>query len=287
VAKRKKALAKIFSVLVSVYSKESPDYLLQSLESVINQTLPPDEIVLVADGPLTSALDNVIERFKTTCPLKVIRLEQNVGLGLALAEGLLVCRNEYVARVDSDDICLTDRFETQIAKLDSQEEVSVVGGFLEEFVDMPGDTGIVKSVPLTSGQIKAYSRKRNPMNHPTVMFRKSHVLKVGSYQHMPFFEDYYLWLRLLSKGYSLVNIPKVLINFRSGRGMIRRRHGLRYAIFELEFLTTCVREGLIKKRSFLAMVVQRFPARIVPKFFLEVVYRFALRRGRQNHLKGR
>ncbi|MEQ8688370.1 MAG: glycosyltransferase [Imperialibacter sp.] len=271
-------MTKPFSVLISVYAKESPTYFFQSLETVINQTVKPDEIVVVADGPLTKGLDQVIESFRALFPIKLVRLPQNVGLGSALAEGLLACSNEYVARVDSDDLCTQERFEIQIEELEKQHEISVVGGFLEEFIHVPGDTGVVKAVPLSSDRVRAYSRNRNPMNHPSVMFRKSHILEVGSFQHMPFFEDYYLWLRLLSRGYNLANIPKIFVNFRSGGGMLGRRHGMSYAVHEFQFLKTCLKEHLIGKRNFALMVLQRFPARIAPKAALKIIYKLLLRK---------
>lgn len=171
-----------FSVLMSVYKKEKPEYLREALESVINQTLPPDEIVLVEDGPLTPELDAVLDEIAskliqkqsykdTKLQLRVVKLEQNQQLGRALAEGLKHCTNELIVRMDTDDIAVSDRFEVQYRYMAEHPEIAVSGGLMEEFDPADESYRKVKNMPTSKENIKSYSRYRNPVNHMTVMFR--------------------------------------------------------------------------------------------------------------------
>ena len=218
-----------FSVLLSVYRKEKPEYLKQSLDSILSQTVPPTEIVMVEDGPLTPELDAVLAEYKKDPRWKAVLLPQNMGLGKALNEGLKACSYDLVARMDTDDIALPDRFEKQAAAFSADPELGLCGGQAAEFRQTPGDAAARKEVPLEDAEIRKYARRRNPFNHPTVMYRKSAVLEAGSYQHAMWFEDYYLWARMLAKGCKCRNLPDALIWFRAGDDMFGRRGGWKYA----------------------------------------------------------
>ena len=215
-----------YSVLMSLYKKEHPEYLRLALDSMINQTVKPDEIVLVEDGPLTDELYAVVEEYKPY--LHIVINEKNLGLGLALNEGLKACRNELVARMDTDDISKHDRCEKQLRYFQANPETTIVGGQIEEFINSPNEVVGKRIVPETDEQLKQYMKKRCPFNHMTVMFKKSDVIKAGNYQDWFWNEDYYLWIRLALKGFIFANLSDTLVHTRVGADMYQRRGGTKY-----------------------------------------------------------
>lgn len=210
-----------YSVLMSVYYREKPEFLEQSVLSVMNQSVKPNDFVLVCDGPLTDELNNMIANLKArfTC-LNIVRLEENKGLGEALSIGINHTKNEIVMRMDSDDICLPNRAEIELPLM---EKYDLVGGFISEFENNPENIIGHRKTPETYEQIIKYAKKRNPFNHPTVMFRKEKILEAGNYKTLLYLEDYYLWVRLLQKTNKVYNVQQVLVNMRSGREMRARR----------------------------------------------------------------
>ena len=183
-----------YSVLMSVYYKEKPEYLEQAIESVQSQTFPTDDFILVCDGPLNDALDKVIAKKQREMgiTLNVVRLAKNGGLGNALNEGIKHCKNELVARMDSDDIAYPHRCEKQLAVFNEHPEVSICSGIVEEFTTDPNTVDAKRVPPETNAEIVEFAKKRNPFNHPCVMYKKSAVEAVGSYQDFYLLEDYYL-----------------------------------------------------------------------------------------------
>ncbi len=215
-----------FSVLMPVYDKENPAFLRSALESVYeNQTLKPDEIVVVCDGRLTDELYKVIDDFtlnkKST--VKIIKLNQKYGLGFALQTGVEHCRGEYIFRMDSDDICKADRFEKQLAYAKAHPELDVIGGSIAEFDSDPGSCYRIRSCPESHDNIVRMSRTRNPMNHVSVCIKRSSLDKCGGYETLEQLEDYYLWLKMICAGCKFGNIPDVLVKVRVGNGFTRRR----------------------------------------------------------------
>lgn len=226
-----------YSVLMSVYYKEKPKYLREAMMSIYNQTLPTNDFVLVCDGPLNDELDSVIEEMQKLFGniLKVYRLKENSGLGNALNIGLKKCKNELVARMDSDDISRSDRCEKQIALFKSKNIV-FCSGTISEFIDDPLISAGKRVLPTEDKEIRIFSRKRNPINHPCVMFKRSAVIDVGSYnEKYHLFEDYYLWIRLLMNGYKAENITDILLDMRTPSDMYKRRGGAKYALDMLRF----------------------------------------------------
>ncbi|MCD8013672.1 MAG: glycosyltransferase [Lachnospiraceae bacterium] len=220
-----------FSVLMSVYQKENPDYLDRALKSNLDdQTLQPDQFVLVCDGPLNPSLDAVIQKYEEKYPtiFETHRLEKNGGLGNALNYGLHFCKYELVARSDSDDVCLLDRFTKQITYMESHPEVSASSGTIDEFDTDYNHPKRVKHMPLSNEEILEYTKKRNPLSHMATIFRKSDVIEVGSYQQVQYLEDYYLWVRLLAAGKKLGNLDDLLVHVCVGNGMVERRGDKRY-----------------------------------------------------------
>ena len=269
----------MFSALLSLYKKEHPSQLRQSLNSLFSQTLLPDEIILVKDGPLTPELDTIVSDYAARYPfLKVVPLPQNQGLGKALNEGLKHCSYDLVARMDTDDIAKPERFERQIKVFEEHPELDLVGAWIDEFEGTPQHILSVRRVSETSEEIREYCKKRCPVNHPVVMFRKSAVQAAGSYQHFPLFEDYYLWVRMLRNGAKFYNIQESLLFFRTSPDMFKRRGGLKYAMDELRFQSMMRKMGMIGWKRFVLNVSIRFPARIIPNSLRGFFYKKLMRK---------
>lgn len=219
-----------FSVLMSLYYKEDPAYLRQCMDSLLAQTVLPEQIVIVKDGPLTASLETVLEEYTSRAPAlyTIVPLEKNVGLGLALAEGMLHCRNELVARMDTDDICRSDRFALQLAEFEKDPTLDVCGSHIAEFEGSPQNIVARRTVPLADEVIRQYQKRRDGVNHVTVMYKKSKVLEAGNYQSCMLMEDTYLWVRMMLCGAVFCNIDDDLVYVRIGSDMFERRGGLAY-----------------------------------------------------------
>ena len=210
-----------FSVLMSIYKKEKPEYFSLCMKSLFEQSIIPTEIVIVKDGPLTEELDNIIDEYINKYPniLKTVPLEINQGLGKALAIGVENCSHELIARMDTDDICAPDRFEIQLKEFEKNTDLDILGSCIIEFESTPNNVLSERNVPLEHNDIYNFARKRNPFNHMTVMYKKSKVLEAGNYQPPNGFEDYYLWARMLVNGCKAKNISKPLVYARTGLDM--------------------------------------------------------------------
>lgn len=270
-----------YSVLMSVYIKENPRYLGESLDSMFTQTLKPQEIVLVCDGPLTDGLDSVIREREQQYGdmLHVVRLEKNGGLGKALGEGIKHCRNELIARMDSDDKSMPERCEAQVNYMLEHPETAVLGGYIEEFDDDNSTSSqFLRKVPEEHKDIIKFSKRRNPFNHMTVMFRKSAVLSVGGYLDFLYLEDYYLWIRMFLAGYQGHNLKKVLVRARTGKGMIKRRSGMAYAESQKRLFKYMLDQGYITKSNYITSMTERRFMALAPSWLRESAYKIVLRR---------
>lgn len=214
-----------YSVLMSLYKKEHPEYLRLALDSMINQTVQPDEIVLVEDGPLTDELYKVVQEYKGKYPklLNTVVNKKNLGLGLALNVGLKACRNEFVARMDTDDISKPDRCEKQLKRFEQKPKLSIVGSHIDEFIGDPSNVISQRRVPITSRAIYEYAKKRSAFNHPAVMYKKSAVLSEGGYADLKRNQDVDLFGRMIFKGHKAENIDEALLWFRSSDELAERR----------------------------------------------------------------
>ncbi len=218
-----------FSVLMSVYKNETVDNFCCAMDSVLSQSLIPDEIVLIRDGEVPEYLQGTIDRYvRENGNITYIPLEKNGGLGNALRVGLAHAKYGIIARMDTDDICAEGRFETQIRFLKENPDVDIVGGQVEEFIGEESNIVAKRSVPLTDGEIKKFLKGRCPFNHPTVMFRKEAVEKVGGYEDFYLLEDYYLWCKMAVAGLVLANVEKTLVYMRMSEDSYRRRGGKKY-----------------------------------------------------------
>lgn len=267
-----------FSVLMSLYSKEHPDYLRESLESVFSQTLPPDEVVLVEDGPITEQLREVVEEFRSRFPqLKSVKLPQNGGLGKALNEGLHHCSNELVVRMDTDDVCFPERFERQVGFMNANPQVDISSAWIEEFQDSLDNVKSVRKVPVTHEEVGRYIGSRSPLNHPAVIFRTTAVEKAGGYQHFPLFEDWFLWARMFVNGANFANIPEPLLHFRISPDMFRRRGGWKYAKNSARFQWELHRLGIISALTAVKSTIIRGTVYLLPNRLRSLIYSRFLR----------
>lgn len=268
-----------FSVLMSVYGKEKPEHLKEALHSVIHQTRKPAEIVLVEDGPLTEELYQVIEEAKEKHPaFRTFQLKENVQLGRALAKGVELCEHELVARMDTDDIAVENRFEVQYRYMMEHPNVAVTGGFMEEFSDEDKAYHKVKVMPEHMPEIRKYAKYRNPLNHMTVMFRKEAVVRAGSYRHFPFLEDYDLWSRMLGQEAEFYNIQSVLVRARTGRGIYARRGGVSYCRQYLSLRKQQRELGLLSFREYQTARLLTIGMTMQPAGLRKFVYQKILRK---------
>lgn len=271
----------MFSVLLSLYHKEKFEYLEKCFESIWdNQSLKPSEIVLVLDGRIGEQLIISVQNWQVKIgkKLKIVALPQNVGLGKALNEGLKNCSYEWVFRMDTDDICTSDRFEKQLAYINDNPETAILGGQVLEFNSSIKDADKIKPVPSKYMEIINFSKRRNPFNHMTVAYKRSVILSLGGYHHHLFMEDYNLWLRVISKGYKVANLDQVLVYARVGNGMHSRRRGLEYIKSEKQLLDLKVDLKVQTLISAYTIFILRSWVRFLPSNFLGFVYNNLLRK---------
>lgn len=263
-----------FSVLMSLYHAEKPAFLQECLHSLQAQTHPADEIIIVFDGDVSPELNAVVQNFQAALNIKIVRLPENVGLGKALNIGLTHCYHEIIFRMDTDDIADPNRFALQHDYLTAHPEIGLLGAQIAEFDVQPEHTNATRMVPLSHSQIIEFSKKRNPFNHMTVVYRKSAVEQAGSYQHHVFMEDYHLWLRMLAQGVQAANLPDTLVWARTGTAMIARRRGWRYVRSEWQLCRLKYRLRVQSAPTALYYFVLRSLPRLLPNACLQKIYSF-------------
>lgn len=268
-----------FSVLMSVYAKEKPECFKTSIESVLQQTLVPNEIVIVLDGPLTKELYVVLDEFKASYGnlFKIVPLEKNVGLGRALAAGVEACAHELIARMDSDDISVPNRFEQQMKQFEKNSNLDICGGYIAEFSNSPEVIESIRTVPLNDSEIKKYHRLRDGLNHVTVMFKKSSVLAAGNYQHALFMEDSLLWANMFLNGATCINIPVVLVKVRTGEDMFQRRGGFAYFLKYRRGRKQIYDTGFISRWDYIYTLLVQFFVSMIPNSLRAFIFKRLLR----------
>ena len=274
-----------FSVLISVYYKEIPQYLDQALNSITDgQLLKPNEIVLVKDGPLTKDLDKVIDKYQSKYPeiFKIIFLNENFGLGKALNIGLLNCTYNLVARMDGDDISKPERFKEQIKIFKENLELVIVGSWIDEF-DIEDNKMKIKStrkVPEKTIEIYNELKFKCAFNHPSVMYKKDKILEVESYTQEFLLEDYYLWIKLARKKYEMFNIQKSLLYFRMNKNTFKRRGGIKLLLNDIKFQKKLYKIRFINFIEFLRNILIWGVYRIIPLTLREKIQQSILRRNK-------
>ena len=269
-----------FSVLMPIYYKENSEYFNTALESIVNQTLMPDEIVIVKDGALTEELEAVIDKFVSKCPqlFNIVALEENVGQGRARNAGLQACKNNIIALMDSDDISVPNRFELQINYLKEHPEVDVIGSNITEFEDEPDNIISKKVVPLTHEAIYNFGKWRSPMNNMTIIYKKDKVLEVGAYNTFNFGEDYYLFAKMLMNGSRFYNFEECLVNARAGSRMLAKRIGWNKIKQEFLLFYEFRKMGYINNYQFVRNVSLKFLLRVIPNWLRSWIYKKFLRK---------
>lgn len=272
-----------YSVLISVYYKEKAEYLIECLESMVHQTVQPSEIVIVKDGKLTAELEDVLTKYKTKYQrlFKFVCLEKNVGLGLALAEGIKNCSHELIARMDSDDISIPNRCELQLREFAKDSLLDVCGGYIKEFCDSKEGVVSIRKVPLVDSEIKEYQKRRDAVNHVTVMFKKSKVLEAGNYQHALLMEDSLLWTNMILHGATFKNIADYLVYVRTGADMFKRRGGLKYFKKYKNGRKIILQTGYISKWDYYYTLLVQLIFSILPNSVREFVYEKLLRSNKE------
>ena len=268
-----------------LYEKENPLYLKECLKSINNLSIYPNELIIVKDGPLTDELDKVIEShdFPEDIQLKIVALPENVTLGPARAEGVKKAENDWVAIMDSDDICKPDRFEKQISLIENNTKLGLIGGQIAEFIDIPEQVKTARVVPTENEDIVRFAKTRSPFNHMTVMFKRDEVLKAGNYRFFPLFEDYDLWTRMIKNGTICANHCDVLVDARISRDTYNRRRGIGYIGSEWRMQKQLKKLGLINTVEFIRNVSIRIPVRLLPGSMLSGIYKMFTRKS----VKGR
>lgn len=263
---------------MSIYKNEKPEYLKQALDSILNQTLLPDEIVIVKDGLLTQELDEVLNEYASKNKIiNFLAFEKNRGLGLALRDGVLACKNELIARMDTDDIAKPLRFEKQMIYLMQHPDISLLGSWIEEFDKNPNCPKSNSILPITHDEILKFAKRRNPFRHVSVVFKKSAVINSGNYRHFLWFEDYDLWIRMFQKGYKTANLSEVLLSVREDKKMYERRGGWAYLKQDYKFNKFLLNSKFINKIDFLLNICIRVTIRLMPNKIRELFYEKILR----------
>lgn len=267
-----------YSVLMSVYEKEKPEYLKAAIDSILNQTHQTNDFVLVCDGPLGNGLEDVIADFVKTAPglFHIYRLSKNMGLAKALNHGIMQCKNEIIVRMDSDDISAPERAQRELQVMEEQG-ADIVGSNIIEFVDSIDQTIQERNVPETHKEIVQFAKKRSPFNHPSVVYKKSAVIDCGLYDDYQYFEDYNLWAVMLKKRYRGYNVQENLLYMRAGEEMYKRRGGLRYIRCIFRFENNLRRLGYINMVQFLFQSLSRSIISLVPNRLRKGVYAKVLR----------
>lgn len=249
---------------MSVYKNDNTTDFAEAVLSIYKQTCPPDEIVLVVDGPVPNIMLDTINALKNKAGImKVIQLEQNMGHAIARQTGLEAARNELCAVMDADDISVPNRFEKQLKAFEEHPEVSVVGGLIHEFIHQTDNVVGTRVVPEHDADIKDYLKSRCPMNLVTVMLKKSDVMKVGGYLDWYCEEDYYLWIRLTLGGFKFYNIQENLVNVRVGEEMYKRRGGMRYFKSEARLQKYMLDNHIINWGGYLINVIKRLIVQVL------------------------
>ena len=269
-----------YSVLMSVYYKENASYLDYSIDSMLKQSIFPNEFVIVKDGKLTNDLDKIIEKYSNKYPelFKVVELEKNMGLGEALRVGILNCKYEFIARMDSDDYSVPDRIEKEFTIFEKMPELGLVGSNVEEFEDEIENIKCHVVLPETNEQIEKFSKKRCPFRHPSLLYKKSEVINAGNYRTFYLCEDYDLYIRMIKNNCKCYNIQEPLVFMRISEDFYKRRGGWKYMKTILKFKSEQLKTGYFSVFDFLITTIPHIIVCLMPNKLRDYIYRNFLRK---------
>jgi len=269
-------MAPHFSVVISVYQKDNAVHFREALDSIIQQSVMPSEIIIVVDGPIDDDINGVLHAFSEDTRVNVIRLENSQGRGAARHRAIQSCNNDLVALMDSDDLSVPKRFELQLKEF-NKRSVDVVGGQIEEFTAVPGDLQRFRRVPLSDSEIKKRNRWRQGVNHVTIMFKRESYIRSGGYRSLVKVEDWDLLHRMIMCGTHFKNIPETLVHVRSSDEQFQRRKGMIYIKEELQILSEMLLSGYINFLQFVINCSIRCVTRLLPDRLIVSVYKILLR----------
>ena len=271
------------SVLMSLYIKEKPEYARACFESLLKQTIQADEWVIVEDGPLTVEMYMLLDKYQAEYPglIKRVPLKENQGLGVALGIGVPKCKNELIARMDTDDIAREDRFEKQLAEFEKNPSLDICGSQIDEFEDDINNIVAHRFVPLKDSDIKKYQKRRDAFNHMTVMFKKKAVINAGNYQSCPLMEDTYLWVRMIISGVTCINVDEALVFVRIGKGLYERRGGWKYFLKYREGRKKVYGTKYISRCEYYYTLFIQFIVALMPMKLRGWIFRNVLHRSKQ------
>jgi glycosyltransferase involved in cell wall biosynthesis len=270
-------MIKNFSVTISVYKDDNPEYFQLAINSILDQLWKPNEIIVAVDGDVPYDLQRVINLYKESKTIKFIYFKENVGLGKSRHDSILLSTNEIIAVMDSDDIANLNRFKLQLDFLDKNPNIDIVGGFIEEFKSNPGDLGIIRKVPTDNNSIYRLSKWRQSVNHVTIMFRKEAYFKSGGYRGLRNTEDYDMFLRMFLAKIVFANIPEILVYVRFSGNHYARRKGIRYLTEEFKLFKKMRISGYINYSEYFINITVRIIARLLPTIILQSIYHKFLR----------
>lgn len=268
-----------YSALMCVYDKEIPAHFNDSLESMLMQSYPPDDFVLVCDGKLTNELNIIAKSFESEYKsiFRIIRTQENMTLGAALNIGIAACNQKYIIKMDSDDISEPDRCETQMRVFALDPDLDILGGYVEEFDSETGKTLALKKCPLHHKDIMKYAKRRNPFNRQTVAFRKSKAFEAGGYSDLAQCSDYEFAVRMLQNGAKAQNLPKMLVRYRVSKSYRRKKHWANTKSF-IKVRHRIYKSGFSSLWDFLVPVTAQLMMFVLPTRFTDLVYRKVLRK---------
>lgn len=267
-----------FSVLLNVYAKDRPAWLKQALGSVLANSLPPDEVVIMVDGPVSAGIQAALDEAAQNKTVRILSHPVNIGRGAALGLAVPQCRHELIALMDADDISRPDRFEKLLAAFAADADLAVCGGQVQE---RDADTLAPlaqRRVPLTHAEIRKYLKTRMPFNNPTVMFKKSAILDSGNFKAFGLVEDYYMWARVMAKGYKTQNLPDILVDMRINPALYGRRGGWKYFHMNKVLFDEMRRLKLLSLTEYYYTLSVRFAVQVLmPNWLRSMFYKKALR----------
>lgn len=269
-----------YSVLMSVYKKDNPIWLKISIDSMLNQTIKTNDFVLIEDGELGKELEEVILEYekKYSDIFHVIRNAENKGLGLALAQGVLAAKNEWIARMDSDDYSKKDRIEKQLSIIENANgNIDIIGSNIAEFMNDIENIISYRALPESDEEIKRFAKRRNPFGHPSVMLKKSTVLKAGNFRTYYLCEDYDMWIRMFQKNAKGYNIQEDLVCMRISDDFYKRRGGIKYLKSILKFKTEQLKNGFYGFTDFFISSLASIITCMLPNVIRDYIYKNFLR----------
>jgi|SaaInl8_200m_RNA_FD_contig_123_6349_length_25546_multi_8_in_1_out_0_23 glycosyltransferase involved in cell wall biosynthesis len=257
-----------FSVCICVYNKDNINYFKEALESIVNQSLVPNQVVLVVDGPINDGLQNIIDNFQEKSltlmiSFEVTYLKENKGHGEARRLSIENAKYNLIALMDADDISRYNRFELQLDIFKNDNNLSIVGGQIMEIAHDTKKEISIREVPVKDKEIKQYLKTRCPFNQMSVMFKKDDVIKAGNYIDFYHNEDYYLWVRMYLNNCQFYNIPEILLDVRINEEFYNRRGGWKYFLSEFKLQRIMYKNSIISLYRFIFNSSVRFLLQVV------------------------